>query len=462
VVTGLSWQNIPFGIGIDAITGGTASVAVKPFHLATPPGKSSAEHYRFVKHERELGEEIQAAASGKYNVGGVDVSASASYLQNIKFSDLSVTLIAQYEVRHDQYDVAPAYELTDEAKHHLDQPEEFRSRYGDYFLAGGLRASRFIATYVCSSHTAEDMRKFEVAFGGSAPDVFSAQGSASFKRAATDHRISVTADVFMEGYDGTPPGPPWDPETIIKALNWFKEHEVGRHLSALLYHYSMIAPEYPREINIDPSVFVELSQLYRTLWEVRARYHTCADYYRKELQPHYEELDIGIPAAKRQLATDAEKRREYRAKADRFRLTLDNVFARSDFYVKVQQRVRDEPAPRAPVESGSGQVRWVYGYSTYTQSPAVVIQSETLHHAEEYHVGWREHTFQFGPGHGRLIVGWEVISNWDELNGAWSKETDQILLRDYAAVHIKSLYDRGFNWSLKISFVDATLYHFAK
>jgi hypothetical protein len=58
-------------------------------------------------------------------------------------------------------------------------------------------------------------------------------------------------------------------------------------------------------------------------------------------------------------------------------------------------------------------------------------------------------------------VGWQVISNWgDGPNGCWWKETNQILGSDHAAVHVKSQYDRGCDWSLRVYYVEAKDYQF--
>ena len=76
----------------------------------------------------------------------------------------------------------------------------------------------------------------------------------------------------MIGYEGTPPGPPWNPEKIATALNWFMEHEKGVYLEALLQHYGTIDTSYPRTIDIAPSVFVDLHLLYSSYWDIIALY----------------------------------------------------------------------------------------------------------------------------------------------------------------------------------------------
>ena len=56
---------------------------------------------------------------------------------------------------------------------------------------------------------------------------------------------------------------------------------------------------------------------------------------------------------------------------------------------------------------------WLYGFSTYSKSNAVVINSLDDRYHEDWHIGWREHTFEFRNDNA-LIVGWEVVSNWND------------------------------------------------
>ncbi len=91
------------------------------------------------------------------------------------------------------------------------------------------------------------------------------------------------------------------------------------------------------------------------------------------------------------------------------------------------------------------------------------IKSERHNYKEDWRIGWRENTFQFGPGDGsKLIVGWQVISNWGgDHNGDWWRESSNpILLSKVGLVHVKSEYDRGANWSVIWYYVDARDYMF--
>ncbi len=463
VVSAIPWGDpFKFGAGVDAVTGSVMGSAVKPFTPKDPGPTTSREHYTFIQTDNELNREVEASASGKYNIGSVALSASTSYLNKIEYSELTITLLAKFQSQYERYDEADSYELTEEAKTLMADPAKFRKAYGDYFIAGGRRSSRFTAVYTCKSTTAKSMDEFKASFGGAAPNVFSAEGSARFLQSASQHNIKITADVLMEGHKpGNAPNGPWTPEKIMEALAWFKNNLDGVNLQAKLQHYSTIDHNYPREVDVAPDVFVELRQLYTTVWDIRSGYASLPKFYQDKYKKAYTAVDSGVTANQSILATDMDKRLDYQQKADELMSDINDVYARMDFYFKVLSVVGSEPEKDHRTDEGTGQQTWMYGFSTYTKSGAVIIQSNSMRYSESWHVGHREHTFEFGPNGNHLVVGWVVISNWnDGTNGGWWKAVDRILLKDYAAVHVTSLYDRGCDWSLIVYYVDAKDYQF--
>ena len=460
VVSGLPWGDaFDYRKGVDAVTGSLMPSALEPAAPVERTVKSSSEHFRFVQTESELDTEIEAAVSGKYNIEGVTASASAEYLQKIKFSELSLTLVASYRSEYEGYDELQSPQLTAQAKELIGDPAKFRRQYGDYFVTGGKRGSEFNAVYVCQARSASDMMQFKASVGAETPEVFSADGSTKFMRAASEHSISVSVDLWMNGYEGTPPGGPWTPEKILEALDWFKQHEKGVHVRAELAHYSALDPRYPRTIDVAPDVFVALRKLYTTVWNVRALYGSCPPAYQKQFTEAYGDLVDGVTASQTQLATDFELRAGYQKKAENLRAALGRVFERMDFYFMVRAAIGTEPAQGHENEDSSRQ-SYLYGYTTYTKGDAVTINTDHDHYADKWQIGWREHTFDWEHGD-RLIVGWEVVSNWhDGTNGFWRKNSSSILLGHRAEVYVKSAYDRGCDWSLNVSWVDAKDYDF--
>jgi hypothetical protein len=352
--------------------------------------------------------------------------------------------------------------LTDEAKALLSNPARFREEFGDYFVSGVRRFSRFTAVYRCQSSSAESMEEFKASLGAEVPDLFSVEGSTHFKNLTAKHNVSVDIQIDEHGFIGESPySPPWDTAKILAELSWCKGHLGGSPFQARLSHYSLLAAKYPQTVPIAPSVFVELRQLYTTVWDVRTRYESCPPAYKDQLKKDYTALTEGVAANKTVLATDGEKRVEYQRLADALLAKLDDIYARMDFYLKVQRTIGTEPARGSEIVEGTGVQTWLYGYKEYAKSAAVSIATTEMRYAEQWHIGYREHTFEFGPNGNNLVVGWQVISNWnDGTNGSFWKDTDRIIGTNYAAVHVKSRDDRGCDWTVRVFYVSAKDYLF--
>lgn len=185
----------------------------------------------------------------------------------------------------DQYDEAENYELTDEARAMLSNPARFREEFGDYFIAGLRRFPRFTAIYRCQASSAESMEEFKASLGAETPQLFSAEGSARFLQLARTHNVSLEIQIGEHGFIGNSPyGPPWDVNKILQELEWCKKNLGGASFQAKLAHYSMVASGYPQTVPIAPSVFVELRQLYTTIWDVRTRYDSCPPAYKDQFK----------------------------------------------------------------------------------------------------------------------------------------------------------------------------------
>lgn len=464
----IPWQDgFTFGVGVDAITGSVLGSALTPFTPNPNPVKTSHESYRFIESDSQLNLEIGATASGAYNIEGLKISASTEFLTQIQYSETSITLIAEYSSLFSYSDQAVNYELTDKAKQLISSPEQFRQSYGDYFVADSQRGSRFIAVYVCQAKTAKNLVQFKANLGAEVPEVFSAEGSAKFMQEASKENINISLQLYFEGVPKTVPSPsgPWNPETILEALKWFKANETGQNMKAELKHYSTIDPTYPRTISVAPNVFVELSQLYVQLWDIRIRYDSLPRHYQNQFKLPYNTLNLGIVANQDNLAQNATLRQDYQQQADNLNADLEDVSARMDFYHELQAylQTNPEPAKGQKIIETRGTKIWIYGFDRYLKSDAVTIHSFIRHYkAGAKAGGLRQHTFEFGPDSRYLIVGWKVISNYtDGLNGSWRKNLSQILLTDHASVEVESRHGRNTNWSFEVYYVEAKDYQFS-
>jgi hypothetical protein len=466
VIDGISGRpSFHNGTGVDAMTGALCANALQPFELK--PGKStnSVETHGLIEDTSTLSQEIEASASGKYNIEGVTISASTKYLQSLEFSDTTTTLLASYTVQGDENAVADNYALTNEAKQLLAKDaKKFRDVYGDYFVAGGLMGGRFVATYVCKAKSKKSMDEFKASLGIEVPDVFSADGSTKFKKAVSEHGVNLTVNVSALGEDPKKPFPTpseWTPAEVLKALAWFKANMTGAMLRAELRHYSTVDNTCPRMVDVQPDVFVTLRLLYLDLWEARARYAALPDYYHELFRKQYEALDTGITANQERLALDRALMEDYQNQLNLLLKQFQDVDARMDFYARVQSEVPREPAKGKVIQEQNGEHSWQYGFSSDPRSNAVAIKTQSVPFKKTSTGGgyWEETVDISVPN--CLIVGWRATSNWtDGTGGTFSKASNQILLTDKASVHFCSLWGRGCDWVLDVYYVDAKEYQF--
>ena len=136
---------------------------------------------------------------------------------------------------------------------------------------------------------------------------------------------------------------------------------------------------------------------------------------------------------------------------------LRAVNNRQAFVAQRAAAAKTEPKQGDLIDADKGRVRWNYGFSQ-SPMPGVDISSLSETVQQDWHIGWREHTFTISDAK-KLLVGFDVICNWtDGTGGDWKKDCDQGIGRSSAAVYVKSDYDRGYNWTIVWHFVDARLY----
>ena len=465
-IAGLSWLDaFQLGGGLDAVTGDfTAATALAPFdvHDATVRGKASTE-YRLIQDESDLTREIDTSASGKYNFDGVEVGASASFVDKISFSELSLTVLLRYDAVYDDYDRAPSYALTAAAKKlAADDPAKFRNTYGDYFVSGRKRGSSFVGVYVCTASTVKSAQEFAASLKAETPELFSAEGAVKFEQMAEQKKIEVDVSWVMVGDDGSTP-PPIDeltPKTLLELYNWFREHEKGVSFQAYLQHYNTLDPAISRSVPVAPSVFVELRELYDDRWAARALYRGIPQHYQDQLHKDYQAFVVGLESESTQLATDAAARERFRTQGQALLGELRAVAQRQAFFAGLAGAKEPDKGDKI-YEAADGPHVWAYGFSHWSD-PAVVIHNTYQRvSAKGQFLKKQTKTLEVGPDAEKLVVGWTVEAYWtDGTDGHFEKAVDRIIGTDHAAVFFASLGSRGYDWGLTVYWVDADDYRF--
>jgi hypothetical protein len=152
-VVGQPWQkSFQLGLGVDAVTGQLRASAVKPFKPIPQRQLNPVFVYSLIQSESDLQSVISGSTKASYNLEGVTLSASASFLDSIAVSELAVTVVAQVSVQESEYSKAEKYELA------VKPDSKFRDNYGDYFIAAIALAHPYTLSTNVTSRTPKAVR----------------------------------------------------------------------------------------------------------------------------------------------------------------------------------------------------------------------------------------------------------------------------------------------------------------
>ncbi|PJJ59532.1 hypothetical protein [Hymenobacter chitinivorans] len=466
-LAGQPWlDGYALGKGVNAVTGSLSAQALAPFATTPATTTNSATNYSNINSTSAVDQLIDVSASGSYNLDGVTISASASYLSEIKQSELDMTILATYQVEYTDYDTITIAGLhfTPQAQQLIEQGNftAFRNLYGDYYIAGTKREASFQAVYTISADSEQTLTQVQAALGASAPDMFTAQGEATFKQATSASNVSVNFYLNMQGMPSNAPGRPTAPigiDTVQEYLTWFQDNNVPEPAQAELIHYSQINPNIPNTLPINPSVFSAVGSLYFNTYLLQITLNSLPDSWQGSYPQQVNALVKQVTANQQTIVNDPATLQSLTSQVNALYNELNNLNQRYIFIQSIAALQASEPSV------GSRQSQTLtYGSITYPNAandPDFVIQSTHQNYAESGHVGHKEHDFNLAPG--GVIVQWQLHQVWaDGTDGSWWKNSQRnnsnyILLNTSANVHCESAYDRGFDNTLWVWYVDSAL-----
>jgi len=451
--------------GVDAVTGELAASAIVPVEFSYSGSMSRSESFEFMRNDENYDSQVAGVVGGRYNLGVVVIDARTGFLDEVKTSSVSTTLVATYEERFDDYD-RPSQPVTltvEAAKLYHDDQASFRKRYGDYFIHGSKRVARFYATYECAAETKVSLRAFEVAVGA-ATDVFTSKGASKFTKAAKQHKIRVKCSVSMYGtkVGSAPPSGDWSPEGIREALVWFKANVQHAPARASMRHYETVTKSGTRIVHVSPDRLISISMLNMRVWRVRFLLNSCPSRQRASVEDEALEFETRVLALKSKLATQPKELAALSATARTLEVKLGLIRDRLNLYENVRAAMATEPKRGALYEPGeTGKQSWLFGFEKYLPNPRLAITSTQ----QDWSHDWTEdvrYTFRFSNPE-RMIVGWKVISKRiDGLNGTWWKDVTQILSTSESLVSVRNDFDRAIDYAVVVYHVNAADYQFGR
>ncbi len=449
VISDVPWNSTyAEGIGMDALTNRVKKSAVKLVKKSEPRPNIVQTSAKIISNESEYARAFEVAVSGHYNMGNVDLKGSLSYMNEVKCTSKSLSIVLEHTVIEASYSNEALYALTDEATKVIDSRQNFRDKYGDYFVSDVKRGSKFIAVYNCTSTSEASMTSFKAAVSATS-DLYGFAMDTKFSTAMSTHNVSTNVKVFYEGCTGTPIySDISDVLNVGKALKWFTEHMAPVNLSCKLTHYSMLNDEIPPKVPIDPTIFMKIWGLFSNLWRHVSNAYACPKNYTDSVVANANRLRQDIIAHQVEFVS-------YPSQIDEFQKSLDeqvkvlNLIKKRYYQYNLVKNAADAPYWE-DMDSGS-KYEWTYGITDY--DGAVCYEQQKSKSYETFY--YQRHTFSFNDTEKR-IVGYKIIANWqDGTDGKWFKNlNERYLLSHRGEISIKSYLSRGFNWTIKWYAVD--------
>jgi hypothetical protein len=376
-----------FGYGISATTGLPARQlqAVAAYNLPVTQGAPTTTEtdLLLIQTDYAYSKEVQGDVSTHFSAFGTSVSASASYTDNIKYSEKETTLLLKYHIEEQDYRVldTQGYALIPAAKTYLnDHPDDFRNKYGDYFIAGAKYGAQYVATLHITASSAEEIKtvaeKIELAnktFKADATEAYKATFSEATKNCRVEvRRVTTGGDPTVLSI-GTTPDQMFD--DLIKFLRSVNTTNMAP-IKAYMMRFNQIpdASKLPDRINVNVcalSAALDLSRDYLAL-STRAKIIAGLDtaIFQDGVQNNYakefSDLTYDLHYNRDSIFNDKAQVDNYYIKVKAILDKFSNLIDRQSFFVKLIEVKR--AWPRA---TDGDQYDWVprdSGFATYLPS----------------------------------------------------------------------------------------------
>lgn len=436
-------QGMVPGMGVEAVTGHFCSPAVVKFSPAADTITRDEEStYDIFQSLEDFASSFETSAAGTFSLFGIDVSAKASYLKELKYQKNSLYIEATrfftfHPVGRTAF-VLPSvtdYALSNEAKQMTG--ETFRKKYGDYFVAGYTSRATFRATLSFFAGDSTSHQQFATEINVKKPDVFSAEGRLKMTEIASRHKVEMHCHISMTGIKAGALSESASLMDIEPKFKMFSETAVGEPDEAVLYHLSLVGADILSSVEIDPDAMALIAELYTKSRMAPILLNGCPAKYKRELEKKLKDLQNTIQTRKDQLPKDPALLNKVFDQFEAWWTEMQTFFAYHALYLEVLAR------------KNKGGVRPLDYHDPLVAITEVFRQQQRKPYTSP---GWQHADWAYADRN-KTIVGYEFISKKGH-NGSIGI-TDGGLLKSSMKVHSRSDYDRGINWEVVLYGVDS-------
>jgi hypothetical protein len=470
VLTDQPWlSSFKIGRGINAVTG---AVCGTPFTDQGPSDTQPQEYERIqttVSSKHELEDILDISFFGSYNINNIaQVSAEASWLREVKFSETSMTILLELKYLNKTYSTVNANSMTliNTASELLKKKDitKFREMYGDYFVSGARFGASLRVIYQCFATSASSLAKFKAEFSVEKTDLFSAGGKIAFQRLCNRENITVKSYVKADGISQQ------DEESLKKMIDnshdvkaveeWFEKNKTPFPKEAELTHYSTIYTEFSPVVEASPQDFGEIRSIYTTLWDTLFMITNTKWKNKESLMRDFSALKEEVFAHQNVIASDKGVRHTYDSKVKDFQAKILHIQSRyEDVFAKLPTWAGEEPVMNKTFKSGSGSKVWIYGAVPDGNKPHLKINSYPQYKYVGHGVGTKTYPFIYTQPN-TIIVGWKVEASWDD-SGYWAKETPTNIGQSKGRIGTKAIAAfKNMAWTVTYYWVSCDDYQF--
>lgn len=431
------------GMGVEAITGRLCPPAVMKFNLSADVIRRDEElTYKLLQSLEDFASSFETSAAATFNLFGVDVSAKASYLKELKYQKNSLYIEAAKIVTfrplgRTAFVLASAsdYALSEEAKQ---MPvEKFREKHGDYFVAGYVSRATFRAILSCFASDTKSNEAFAAEINAQKPDVFSAEGRLKMTQIASRHNVDIRCYIAMTGVEGGSRSESTALTEIEPKLKMFTETAVGEPEEAVLYHHTLAGANIPAKLEIDPDAMMRIAELYSKSHTAPVLLNGCPAKYKRDLEKKLQELQGRIQTRKDQLPHDPALLNKIYDEFEAWWTEMQTFYAYHALYVEVSARKAHQG------------LRPVDYHDPLVSITEIFRQRQNKPYTSP---GWQQADWKYAD-RGKTIVGYEFIPR--KSNNGGISVTEGGLLKSSMSVHARSDYDRGIDWEVVLYGVDS-------
>lgn len=453
-ITDVIWNNdYCVGTGIDAVTNHIKKSAVvtrKKNETDTTKAIEIISSTEIVQNANDYSSLLTSEMSGRFTVAQIDFTGYFQYLQHIKYSEKSISVILKENYREIEYTDGITCELSEDARALSEKDAgEFRNMYGDYYVSDEKRGGYFIAVFNCEANSVDKITNFKAGLNACKKDLFNFVCSGEFQQLASTNQVRVSIRVNYYGCDSLPN----NIDTVYdvkKALDFFNKHKAPIPYAVKMNHYSCLNRNISKEVPYEYDVLKQVKLVYSKFWKLYADIQVVHKNYRaeiiREFMPLYDDVTMNLSA----VVNDNNYRKQCLELINSLQEKVVELLTMYDCYRMIQIEKKKEPQPGEKQKTDERKrLIWSYGCFNYPHCKDI-----TYHIEEKHGPGYRQFWDHFNDPD-KTIVGYKVISNWmDGTNGDWWKLTEYGLLDHRLDIRIDSYFGRGFSWDYVYYTVD--------